>query len=178
MSGPRSRPTATQKVWQRRESNPGSLTTRPRIRIELVLGALKWWRHCFIMRHWIWQNAWSALWTNVEETRPYRADDVHTSAQDLPITCGTWKFSIVFTRAGYHSLIGDKLMCHNIQPYTLQIYYNTTYPSMSRSLWLPISLTFQLHSHLLSFNQHETFGDNNPVSESSRKLHCPLPSHS
>jgi hypothetical protein len=37
LSGPRSRPTATQKMWQRRESNPlglqpGSLTTTPQRR--------------------------------------------------------------------------------------------------------------------------------------------------
>jgi hypothetical protein len=39
LSGPRSRPTATQKIWQHQESNPGplglqlgSLTTRPQRR--------------------------------------------------------------------------------------------------------------------------------------------------
>jgi hypothetical protein len=29
LSGPRSRPTATQKIWQRRESNPGPLCVQP-----------------------------------------------------------------------------------------------------------------------------------------------------
>jgi hypothetical protein len=32
LSGPRSRPTASQKIWKRRESNPGPLTTRPQRR--------------------------------------------------------------------------------------------------------------------------------------------------